>query len=1093
MTDKATPTQIDAAVRCLQEANRLIEAGNNEQVIRDHFTSNLHSLFPGAPSWIAEHVRGGEAALKIIRDEKASVGFVDNLIGLTPIEYEANLLDGRKFSEGLRQVKSYCASLVNEGNDTNQIIGVLSDTVRWRAYRVEVKPGKKEGVEGTDIDLIEIDSVDASTASETDALRLLEFLLKYVQRLGSRPLDAESVAYDLGFESPFCVGHLEILGEVVAHAFTARPEYGELIKGLWCNFVSYVIAKGRTTEFDLDEYTRELYILTLAKFICANAITGRSLISDDDELQQILNGDFFTARGLTNFVEYDYFGWINGPISSPSLLAAARDIQRDLRAYDFSHAPDEDVFGQLMAQLAERSKRILLGQEWTPSWVARALVRKTIQALPEGEQPRFVDMSCGSGAMILEVVRQVKERLSSNQEGADAKSRIDLLSQAVTGFDIDPLAVMLSKIGWVLSAKDWLEPFGAHQVTIPVYHADSLFATTPLSRESSTDDEVVRLHLAEHVVDLPTHLLSPGWQSVFDAIIDRAYAIATQETTPILTDSEVHKIVIEVTSLAPRELKREEIVASSQFLRDLIQKIHILNAQGRNGIWAFILRNSYRPGLVAGQFNGLVSNPPWLALSKIADNPYTEALKHLAGMLGIRPEGPSFLHTDMSTVFLLRSVDRFLGDNAVFGCIVPETVLNGHQHNLFRANGFVDAKRPIALDICEIWKIDEHAFKNRAAILFGVKRSPRNLDPIPGGFLRREGSVETLQFHRVDLGARTVWTERRVENASSLFHPAEFEQGADIMPRRLFFHDVQATDDPTLVSLAPIDEGTSQKAYLTKDAKQCKRFKLPTPCIVPEKHLYDVLISKMLSPFVVAQPAKAFLPITRNEAREWGPLSQFDLSQSAADEPALRAFGLIAKEIGKLDGLKAGQHFSGMWDRLNFRNKIGKQSGLSDQGFLVLTGAGGSDICAALLDLSAIESARLLIDQTLYWAPVSTEDEALYLTGLLNSNAANELIKAFQPRGQQGERHIHELAFGITPPYDPEEESHVAVVRATRTLLGEYVALIEANRDLDDSFVRWLDPGKSLARRRSVLRKTIEKLPSYRAYSSACSAVYGTT
>ena len=50
----------------------------------------------------------------------------------------------------------------------------------------------------------------------------------------------------------------------------------------------------------------------------------------------------------------------------PGLLPVAREIQRDLYAYDFGLPVGEDLFGRLMTQVASRSRRKLLGQEWTP-------------------------------------------------------------------------------------------------------------------------------------------------------------------------------------------------------------------------------------------------------------------------------------------------------------------------------------------------------------------------------------------------------------------------------------------------------------------------------------------------------------------------------------------------------------------------------------------------------------------------------------------------------------------------------------------------------------------------------------------------------
>ncbi|MHB1118163.1 MAG: DNA methyltransferase family protein, partial [Minisyncoccota bacterium] len=597
--NEITTEQINAAQSYLKVATQLIYEGKNEQVVRDHFTSHLRTIFPSIPTWVTEHVLGGEAALKTRQKSKITTGFVDNLIGLTAIEYEGNLLNPAKFSEGYGQVRKYCASLANDGHDPSQIMGVLSDTVRWHAYRISIVGVTKGAVIETDnIELEEIESIDVSSATDLDARRLVEFLLKYLQRLGSRPLDASSITRDLGFESAFCERHLTMFSGVVADAFTSRPQYAELIKHLWCSFVDFVNARGATDTFNVNEYTRELYILTLGKLICANAIEGKSLLSNDSELSEILGGVFFKNRGLDNFIEYDYFGWFNdaGPLHT-RILIVAKGIQQDLQAYDFQKISSEDIFGQLMAQLAERSQRILLGQEWTPTWLARALVQNTINKLPSGAQPRFVDMCCGSGAMILEMIRQTKQRIEANY-GADISGteRIELLTQSITGFDIDPLAVMLSKISWVLAAKDWLIPLGTYRVTIPIYHADSLFAMTPLSREGTDGGQKIILKLAEHTLELPSFLVSTGWQGVFDAFIDRAYALAVQSDEPSLTRENISEIVEYSLQYAPAQIGENDKELLITFLSGLIDKIHILHKEGRNGIWAFILRNNYRPG-----------------------------------------------------------------------------------------------------------------------------------------------------------------------------------------------------------------------------------------------------------------------------------------------------------------------------------------------------------------------------------------------------------------------------------------------------------------------------------------------------------------
>ena len=62
-----------------------------------------------------------------------------------------------------------------------------------------------------------------------------------------------------------------------------------------------------------------------------------------------------------------------------------------------------------MTQLARRTQRLLLGQEWTPSWLAEKVVEEVFDTkLPSRTTPQLVDMCCGSGTMIVEGYKKSK-------------------------------------------------------------------------------------------------------------------------------------------------------------------------------------------------------------------------------------------------------------------------------------------------------------------------------------------------------------------------------------------------------------------------------------------------------------------------------------------------------------------------------------------------------------------------------------------------------------------------------------------------------------------------------------------------------------
>ena len=155
-----------AAQQSLSDSLQLMAEGKNEQVIRDSFTSHLRQIFPESPSWVVRHIQGSEAAVKIIKGTKGSTSFVDNLVDLTAIEYEGDLTISSKYNTGYNQVKDYCSSLVNKGHDPELIIGILSDTVRWYAYEIDLSQLPQDACSRDNIILKQIEFIDCSVVSE---------------------------------------------------------------------------------------------------------------------------------------------------------------------------------------------------------------------------------------------------------------------------------------------------------------------------------------------------------------------------------------------------------------------------------------------------------------------------------------------------------------------------------------------------------------------------------------------------------------------------------------------------------------------------------------------------------------------------------------------------------------------------------------------------------------------------------------------------------------------------------------------------------------------------------------------------------------
>lgn len=1068
----------------LQEAIALRDQGRNEAVLVQNLVSHLRGMFPATPAWVSNHIRQAEAMVAYGEAGASRRAFVDSLVGYTSIEYERDLRRPALFDEGLGQVKQHLAGLLNAGAEPGKVLGVLSDTIEWRAWRVAgVAVSAGDQLSPDDLELAPVATIDLGRCEPGDPERLTEFLEKHMGREAGQMLAAETVRDDLGFESAFAQARLPDLAGLVDRAFSERPEYGEMIEKLWTDFVAY-IGDAAGGEFRRDVYVSELYVTTLAKLLCANVISARALHSDDSELEAILDGRFFKSRGLDNLVEYDYFGWLDSQPYVGELVEIARDMQRGLRSYDFETPASEDLFGELMAQLAQRSQRLLLGQEWTPPWLAERVADAALAQLPPDAAPRFADICCGSGAFLVAVVK----RIVASHRGAAGGAEITALTQSIAGFDVDPLAVMLAKVNWVIAAREWLHPFdGTHHVSIPVYHADSMFAMTPIGSTDADADATYTLRLHDRTVAMPAFLVTPDTRALFDALMERAYSVAMELAHDpggaALEPTVVDATIAEAGAAVGAALDPEQESGVRTLLEELIEALAGLEREDLNGVWAFVLRNSYRPGLLAGQFNGVITNPPWLTMSKLANNPYREALRRAAESFGVSPVGPAFLHRELATTFLLQAVRNYLEDDAVVGCVLPDTVLNGHQHEPFRQAAYADAPTPVALDVTELWRVEAGTFKNEAIVLFGRRAAATTGSSRPGRIVGPSSSTETT-FSTLDLldaGIRTAWSDSGSSGESSWFGELEFRQGADCFPRTTIFHKLSARPGKR-VHLAPIDRGDADH-YLVKDGKRLPEFRI-SPATIPDRFIFDVLLSKHLVPFHLHRPAKGLLPIERGPDGAWQLVS----GQKLATTPEAQAvFDEIAAALGEEAGRETALPLDEYFDELDIRHKLSAQRFQSASGHLVVYGAGGGTPAAAAAPLDSLDRDGLIVDQTLYWLLAEDGDEAAYLCGLFNSDALQELIGAFQPRGAFGERHVHTLPARVTPSFDRDESAHLAVLETTRELTGEYRTALEA-----DEVARQLDPNRSLAHRRRALRRTVlPSLPGFAAYDAACRALYG--
>ena len=1051
------------------------ESGKAEAVLRSEINSRLRLIFPSIDdeSWINYYTAVTETHIKVGQAGSGPAGrFIDNLVEATTIEYSADLRIAAKRDEGFAQVRDHTAGLILAGVPVSQIRGILSDTVEWHAYDVTLAPGVDPGgCTADDVTLVSVEELKLSAADDLATGRLIGFLRKHLARQQSRLLTADFLTLDLGLDSVPYQRNAPLLLKLVNDGRTADPAIA-LATDLWSEFVDYL--ESDAGAFRAAAYADEVYLLILARLLSANVLDVKALLSADEELKAILDGEYFLAKfKLVNMVEFDYFGWLTSPQHFGKLVPIVREIQRDLYAYDFYKRPGENLFGRLMTQLARRSQRKLLGQEWTPAWLARLLAERCLDNLPAGEPPRIVDMCCGSGTILAEILKAARDRLGL--------ANVDALHDVATGFDIDPLAVSLSKTTWVVTLAPEILVAG-NPIVIPVYHADSLFAVTPVSAALPFlgEEETIDVTLDGVTVKLPRAFVQPVYRNLFICVVDWAYNEACKAqakgSAPDLSKEDVSVFLdtdaaIATDAAVPADL-REALVPAVQAL---VNRMAELAVAGRNGIWAFILRNTYRPGLLTGQFNGLVSNPPWLAMSRLADNPYRAMLTDRANLYGIKPVGQSFLHLELGTTHLLHAVDRYLKPGASVACLVPGTIFNGHHHEPLRQRRFLSSKRPIALEISEVWQVAPGTFKYPGAAIIGHKRgNVAGLNTEPAGALAQPEGLEEAEFSTRKIGTtRTAWVlEKEGEPFAAGGMKEPPQQGADLMPRTAVCVEILHVYGEEYRVDTP---HSGFWAFTIKEAKELKNERFPGH--VAPRFLHRIAQSKNLLPFHLgAHRAPVALPAKHNSDGIWQVYGDTEIQRMGFTQTA-RRFQAINAKLKKVGQGKSLQ------ERIDEHGKLVKQV-FGSEGHLIVAGAGGKHISAACIPVA--EAQDLIIDQTLYWKVISVADEAWFCVAMLNSHAMTEAIIPFNPKGAFGGRHIHALPYRLMPACDPANEDHVRIAA-----LALEVAAITQTAVANDEYLN--DPNCALHMRRTRLRKTMFKTEQALELELLCAAALDTT
>lgn len=895
-------------------------------------------------------------------------GFIDLLYMYLVFEFKRDLTAERR--DGIRELTTYLSAI-----SERRPLGVLTDGLVFEVYSLE------------ECELRLVDSQDLERLSEDPESAYLWFEAYLFSARDAEPTP-QDIVRRFGSRSAVFTSTRVVLRQMlqgVGEDPAVRVKYSE-----WDRLLSKVYGESVGTN---ELFVKHTYLAMLARLIAFVATAGRRPAGDD--LLGVVDGQAF-ARTASNLVEADFFSWVLvEPARSRSLLSA---LVAHLGQYDLTRIGEMDILQRLYQDLVDPAERHDLGEYYTPDWLAELTLREA----GFGPGKSLLDPACGSGTFLFTAIRLLVEF------GLSPREITEWALENFTGVDVHPVAVLASKVNFVLALQRFGEPAHRGPITIPVYMADSLIAPSPktgLVTIMTSENE--GFHITEEMAATPN----------FDAAVD---SMASLARTDIVNDEDAD-------SGFRSWLNQNGITRCVTFWGPNARLMRPLVREGRDTIWAFIVKNAYRPLYLAQRkFDFVVGNPPWLAYRYIRDPGYRDEVRNHIFAYGLmeRSQRQLFTQMEIATLFWTHSRTRFLAEGGVIAFVMPRSVITGaRQHSRFRE------REPLSkiLDLQHVDVPTEPSLK-----VFGVDScvlvadSSSFLDEIPAVRFTGELPTKSLSYERAtDRLAREDYVYRRPAEADPSDYLPRVLQGATIVPRGLWFatptsHSGSDPAQPLLMT----DPSVLARA---KDAWT----DLHVESRVEARFVYATLLSNDLLPFGTRKFSLAVLPLYKE---------RYAANTMVLDARGAYRLGFLglgswmeqAERIWTSGRMRATQMPLG--ERLDYQRTLSDQD--TSASHVVVYNRSGSHLSAFVARPSAWADAfqpimprGFAVDNGMYWVAGTRLDECHYLAAALNAPCVDAAITPHQTRGAyHGARDIHRRPFEVLgtpiPLYNPKSRAH---------------------------------------------------------------------
>ena len=456
---------------------------------------------------------------------------------------------------------------------------------------------------------------------------------------------------------------------------------------------------------------------------CCDAISNTVL---RDIFKDLEDGSIWRNMGYTNFIEGNLFEWYVD-IWDDDIADSLRSLASRLGEYDpttlvTNPSQSRDLLKKLYHELFPRKVRHDLGEFYTPDWLAEYVLDEL--GYDGNPDKKILDPACGSGTFLVMAIKRIIKWYSKNRFsvtfGYDTLAK--KIINNVIGFDLNPLAVVAARTNYLIAMTGLLRAIGGFE--IPVYLCDSV--VTPTQREDLFKEQFLELRIAPFKTPLKIpikiaedRILLGRYTELIDTSLRSGYSVDD--------------------FIAYLEHSGFDVSADEPLHRELYEKLLTLTREGKNGVWARVIKNAFAPVFVE-KVDFIAGNPPWINWESLPEE-YRNSTKILWENYGLFTLSGQDARLgggkkDFSMIFTYSSVDNYLKIGGKLGFVITQSVFktkgagDGFRRMKFRKNDKDFYLKPIRVTDMSDFQPFEGA-TNRTAV-FVCKKSTRPFKyPVP--------------------------------------------------------------------------------------------------------------------------------------------------------------------------------------------------------------------------------------------------------------------------------------------------------------------------------------------------------------------------